>query len=304
MTSNSTKQLESNCTSRTKTFVIGLFAGIFSAVIWGLWPVLTRFGVTSDFTAEEIVAVRFTFAGMVLLPYYFQKQVWKRISPFKSMVIASGAGAIYVYVSALGLKYVPAGHLGVVETGTMLILSALGGYVFLNEKKTSLQMLSYMLIFIGLALVNWQSFAIEATKESLYGDLLLVFGGVLWASYTVLSKKWSLASWDAVAAVSVWSFFIWVPLIILFGDFHISIDNAGPWLVQGIGQGIVTAVLGLWLYTLAVQCLGASRGSLFGALVPAFAMLGGLLFLLEIPTTLEIAGVCLTTLGIVVSIRR
>ena len=80
--------------------------------------------------------------------------------------------------------------------------------------------------------------------------------------------------------------------------------NAGAWLAQGIGQGIVTAVLGLWLYTVAVQNLGASRGSLFGALVPVFAMLGGLIFLFEVPTTFEILGVCMTTLGIVFSIRR
>lgn len=289
---------------QAKTPIVGVLAGIFAAIIWGLWPVLTRFGVTSDFTAQEIVAVRFAFAGAVLLPYYFRKQVWRRISPLKSMVIASGAGAIYVYVSALGLKYVPAAHLGVVETGTMLVLSALGGYIFLNEKKTIIQIFGYVVIFSGLALINWQSFTIEATKDFLYGDLLLVFGGILWASYTILSQKWKLESWDAVAAVCVWSLLIWVPLIIIFGDFHISMDNAGAWLAQGIGQGVVTAVLGLWLYTFTVQKLGASRGSLFGALVPAFAMLGGLIFLFEVPTTLEIVGVCLTTLGIVFSIRR
>ncbi len=290
--------------SHAKTLLTGVIAGILAAIIWGLWPVLTRFGVTNNFTAQEIVAVRFVFAGVILLPYYFHRQVWKRISPFRSMLIASGAGAIYVYVSAFGLKYVPAGHLGVVETGTMLVLSALGGYFFLNEKKTIIQVFGYVIIFSGLALVNWQSLTIEATAKSLYGDLLLVFGGVLWASYTILSKKWELASWDAVAAVSVWSLLIWVPLIVLFGDFHMSMDEAGAWLAQGIGQGIVTAVLGLWLYSVAVQHLGASRGSLFGALVPAFAMLGGLVFLFEVPTTIETMGVCLTTFGILVSIRR
>ncbi len=304
MTLISDKSVNQKEISRTKTFVTGILAGIFAAVIWGLWPVLTRFGVTSNFSAEEIVAVRFVFAGVILLPYYFRKQLWKRISPFRSIVISSGAGAIYVYVSALGLKYVPAGHLGIVETGTMLILSAFGGYIFLNEKKTIIQVLGYVVIFGGLALISWQSFSIETTSQFLYGDLLLVFGGVLWASYTVLSNKWKLVSWDAVAAVSVWSLLIWVPLIIIFGDVDISMNNAGAWLAQGIGQGVVTAVLGLWLYTVAVHHLGASRGSLFGALVPAFAMLGGLIFLSEVPTSLEVIGVVLATLGIILSIRK
>lgn len=302
MTSKTNIQREVDGSSNS--LLIGVTAGIFAAIIWGLWPVLTRFGVTSHFTAQEIVVVRFVFAGLMLMPYYFRKRVWQRISPMKSFVIASGAGAIYVYVSALGLQYVPAGHLGVVETGTMLVLSAIGGYLFLNERKTSVQVMGYVLIFGGLAIVNWQSLTVQATPEMLLGDLYLVVGGVLWASYTVMTKKWNLASWDAVAAVSVWSLLTWVPLIILFGNFHLDMDEAGAWLTQGIGQGVITAVLGLWLYSVAVEKLGASRGSLFGALVPAFAMFGGLLFLFEVPTPYEMIGVFLTTLGILVSIRQ
>ncbi len=280
-----------------------MIAGILAASIWGLWPVLTRFGVTNEFSAQEIVVVRFIFAGTTLMPYYIRKRVWQRVSPMKSAVISAGAGALYVYVSVLGLKFVPAGHLGVVETDTMLILSALGGYIILNEGKSIVQIAGYGLILSGLALVNWQSFTSTATTETVCGDLLLVLGGVLWASYTVLSKKWNLAAWDAVAAVSVWSLLIWVPIIFLYGAIHLNVDKTGAWLAQGVGQGIVAAVMGLWLYSVAVQHLGASRGALFGALVPAIAMIGGLIFLREMPTSFEIVGVCLTTLGILVSIR-
>ena len=284
-------------------FLIGISAGICAAIIWGLWPVITRFGVTTDFSAEEIVAVRFVFAGLLLLPYYVKRKVYQRISPIRSIIIASGAGAIYVYVSALGLKFVPAGHLGVVETGTMLVLSALGGYFILNERKSILQVLGYGFVFAGMLIVNWQSFN-DATSSVILGDLLLVLGGVLWAIYTVLSNKWSLNAWDAVATVSVWSLLTWVPLIFLFGSVNITQNNIGIWLIQGVSQGVVTAILGLWLYSLAVLKLGAARGSLFGALVPAVAVFGGLIFLSEMPTTIEVIGVSLTTIGIIISLRR
>lgn len=283
-------------------FFIGVGAGVCAAFIWGLWPVITRFGVTSDFSAEEIVVVRFVFAGLLLLPYYLKKRVYERISPLKSIGIASGAGAIYVYVSALGLKYVPAGHLGVVETGTMLVLSALGGYFILNERKSFIQVFGYTFVFAGMLIVNWQSFQ-GATPLIIYGDLLLVLGGVLWALYTVLSNKWSLNSWDAVAAVSVWSLFTWVPILVIFGSVSINQDNVNAWLIQGISQGVITAILGLWLYSLAVRKLGAARGSLFGALVPAVAVFGGFIFLSETPTTIEMIGVSLTTLGILISLK-
>lgn len=287
----------------SRTFVIGTLAGLIAAIIWGLWPVLTRFGVTTSFSAQEIVAVRFIFAGVVLLPYYIHAKVYTRIGIFKSLIIASGAGALYVYVSSLGLKFVPAGHLGVVETGTMLVLSAIGGYIFLGEKKSNTQALGYLAVLAGMLIVNWQSLQL-ASEQMFLGDMLLVVGGVLWAIYTVLSKKWRLNSWDAVSAVSVWSLITWVPLIYLFGDMSFAAKDLAAWFYQGIGQGIITAVFGLWFYTLAVEKLGAARGSLFGALVPVFAVIGGFVFLAESPTMLETIGVSLTTVGISISLMR
>ena len=283
--------------------LLGAGCGVAAAVIWGLWPVVTRFGVTTDFSPEAIVASRFVFAGLLLLPWYIRQRVYERVSVFRSVVLSTAAGAVYVYVSALGLRFVPAGHLGVVETGTMLALSALGGFLFLNEKKGWLQAAGYLLVFSGMLTVNWQSLAF-AGGDSVRGDLLLVLGGVLWAVYTLFIKHWGIGSWDAVASVSVWSLVIWVPAIWVFGDAGLARETAAAWLFQGVTQGVVTAVLGLWLYSQAVRYLGAARGSLFGALVPAVAVAGGFLFLGEEPTVLELVGVTLATTGILLSLRE
>ncbi len=281
----------------------GFISGMGAAVIWGLWPVITRLGVTTQFSAEDIVVVRFIFAGLVLLPFYIHQQVYKRINPLRALILASGAGAIYVYVSALGLTFAPAGHLGIVETGTMLALSAAGGYFLLHERKSWLQIFGYFLVFFGMLIINWQSFHLS-TNAVLFGDGLLVLGGVLWALYTILSKKWKLNAWDAVSTVSVWSLLVWVPLILIFSGINLTADNYKTWVLQGIGQGLVTGILGLWLYTVAVDKLGAARGSLFGALVPAVAVFGGFLFLQEEPTALELTGVFFTTAGILASLKN
>ena len=282
---------------------LGAGCGVAAAVIWGLWPVVTRFGVTTDFSPEAIVASRFVFAGLLLLPWYVRRRVWERVSVLRSLILSTAAGAVYVYVSALGLRFVPAGHLGVVETGTMLALSALGGFLFLNEKKGWLQAAGYLLVFTGMLTVNWQSLAF-GEGDSIRGDLLLVLGGVLWAVYTLFIKHWGVGSWDAVASVSVWSLAVWVPAIWIFGDAGLGWETVVAWLFQGVTQGVVTAVLGLWLYSQAVSLLGAARGSLFGALVPGVAVAGGFLFLGEAPTGLETVGVALATTGILLSLRE
>ena len=283
--------------------LVGAACGVSAAVIWGLWPVATRFGVTTDFSPEAIVASRFVFAGLLLLPWYIAKKVYERVSVPRSIMLSAAAGAVYVYVSALGLRYVPAGHLGVVETGTMLALSALGGFLILGERKGRLQAAGYALVFAGMLAVNWQSLAF-AGGDSIRGDLLLVLGGVLWAVYTLFIRYWGIDAWDAVASVSVWSLIVWVPLVWIFGDPGLGTETASAWLFQGVVQGAVTAVLGLWLYSQAVVHLGAARGSLFGALVPAVAVAGGFLFLGEAPTMLETAGVTLATTGILLSLAK
>jgi drug/metabolite transporter (DMT)-like permease len=287
----------------TNRLFLGAACGIIAAVIWGLWPVITRFGVITDFSPEAIVASRFIFAGVLLIPYYLKNKVFERVSIWRSIILSTAAGGVYVYVSALGLRFVPAGHLGVVETGTMLALSALGGYFFLNEKRGWLQAAGYLLVFAGMLTVNWQSL-VFSTDDSLRGDLLLVLGGVLWAIYTIFIKHWGVNSWDAVASVSVWSLIIWVPVIWLFGDFGLTRETLTAWLTQGVAQGVITAVLGLYFYSQAIRYLGAARGSLFGALVPAIAVTGGFVFLSEQPTLFETIGVTLTTTGILLSLQN
>ncbi len=262
-----------------KKYLLGSFAGFIAAIIWGLWPVLTRDGVIYEFTPNEIVIIRFLVCGMLLLPFFIKNKCYKKYSIGKSFIVALGAGALYVYVSALGLKYVPAGHLGIVETGTMLTLSAIFGYIILNEKKDKVQIFGYIIVFSGMIIVNYQSFLMTYDRDILFGDLLLVLGGVLWAIYTVLTKKWNILSWDAVSIVAVYSMIIYIPIILIFDyeNINLSTKPLKELAVQAIGQGVLAAIIALYLFTLSVKLLGASKGSAFGALVPGVAVLGGVL---------------------------
>ena len=113
------------------------------------------------------------------------------------------------------------------------------------------------LVIGGLTAVSWHSF-FEHSDNQFLGDGLLIIGGILWAIYTVLAKKWNINSWDAVASISATSLFLWGPIILIFGNLDFSAQTASTWLFQGVTQGIVTSIVGLWLYSFAVQTLGAS----------------------------------------------
>jgi drug/metabolite transporter (DMT)-like permease len=77
---------------------------------------------------------------------------------------------------------------------------------------------------------------------------------------------------------------------------------AAPWreiVIQGVFQGVLSAVVALLLYTRAVAILGAARGAVFAALVPTFSLLLAIPLLHELPTQLQLTGVVLVTAGMV-----
>ncbi len=106
---------------------------------------------------------------------------------------------------------------------------------------------------------------------------------------------------DAVSIVAVYSLFIFVPITYVLDYENINLLDKpfNDLIVQAVGQGVVAAILALYLYTLSVNLLGASKGSSFGAFVPATAMFGAYIYLNEIPSYLEILGVIFATIGII-----
>ena len=95
---------------------------------------------------------------------------------------------------------------------------------------------------------------------------------------------------------------LYLPLYFLFGDPQVFTAPLEEILFQGIFQGFGSAILALLFYTKAVALLGASRGAVFAALVPGIAVILALPVLGEVPTIVEIVGVCVVTVGMVAAL--
>jgi drug/metabolite transporter (DMT)-like permease len=80
---------------------------------------------------------------------------------------------------------------------------------------------------------------------------------------------------------------------------------AAPWreiAIQAVFQGVLSAIVALLAYTRAVAILGAARGAVFAALVPAFALLLAIPLLAERPTPLQLTGVAFVTVGMLLAL--
>ncbi len=250
--------------------------------------------------ALDVTALRFIVAGLILLPLFLRLGLG-RLSSWAALLLACGAGAPYVLLTAGGLAFAPAGHMGVITPSCMLLCSTLGSWLILKDKPTTGRVLGVFTIFAGLVALGWDGLANHG-EQTWLGDAMFLLGGVFWASYTIGSRVFKVDPLHATAIVAVLSMALYVPLYAWLAGASLA---AAPWreiLIQAVFQGVLSAVIALLLYTRAVAILGAGRGAVFAALVPSFSLLLAVPLLREIPTRPQLVGVALVTIGMVLAL--
>jgi len=247
--------------------------------------------------AWDVTALRFGVAGLLLLPLLTKRRLGN-LRWWTALLLACGAGAPYVLLTAGGLAFAPAGHMGVITPSCMLVCSTLGSWLLLKDPLTSGRVLGVSTILCGLVALGWDGLANHGDRTWL-GDTMFVLGGMFWASYTLGSRAWRVEPLHATAVVAVVSMLLYLPVYGWFTEPNLA---AAPWrevLIQAVFQGVLSAIVALLLYTRAVAILGAARGAVFAALVPSFSLVVAVPLLHEIPTTLQVVGVVLVTAGMV-----
>jgi drug/metabolite transporter (DMT)-like permease len=273
----------------------GTVYGLIAATIWAGFPALTQFSIEQTLTPYDITALRFGIAGVLLLPFYFRRGLGGIRWPV-ALLITFGAGAPYVLMTAAGLWYAPAAHFGVITPSCMLLFSALGSRLLLGDRLTRARLVGIGVIVCGLVALGWEGLA-SFGGATWIGDLMFAAGGLMWATYTVSSRRFKLDPFHATVLVAVFSLVAFIPL---YGATFGSVLLQAPLreiLVQGIFQGILSAIVALLCFTRAVAILGAARGAVFGALVPGLALLFAIPILGQFPTRLQITGVAFVTVG-------
>jgi len=252
---------------------------------------------SSALDAWDVTALRFGVAGVLLLPLFLRRRL-NGLKFGRALLLACGAGAPYVLLTAGGLAFAPAGHMGVMTPSCMLLCSTLGSWLILKDPLNGGRVLGVLTIFLGLVTLGWDGLANHGERTWL-GDAMFLMGGVFWASYTVASRAWRVDPLPTTAVVAVFSLVGFLPPYFWFAGAKLA---TAPWrelLIQGVFQGLVSAVIALLFYTRAVAILGAARGAVFAALTPTFSLLLAIPLLHEVPTSLQIAGVALVTAGMV-----
>lgn len=282
----------------------GLVLGLTAALIWGSYLAMARAGISSGLAAPDIAFIRYAVAGLIMLPWLLMNRPLEvaGVGWGRAISLALLAGPLFVLVGAGGYRFAPLAHGAVVQPATVTLGAMIGAAIIFSDRLTLPRGIGIATIVAGLVLIAGPGL-FSGTATTPIGDAMFAIAGLMWAAFTILSKRWGVSPMAGTAVVSVLSAVIYVPLYLaISGAGHLLAVPASVLLPQILVQGVLSGVVAVLAFSRAVQLLGASRASVFPAMVPVSAILLGVPIVGEWPTLLQLAGLATVTAGLLIAI--
>lgn len=277
---------------------------LLSVLIFGSNFVVSRHAVLNGISQHDLLALRFTMAGTLLLPIFLKPGLatcggvgWNR-----GIWLAITSGFPMTYLMLTGLTLAPAAHGATIGPGTVTLIGIAGSVVLFGARLSLPLIMGVVGVLAGLGCLAIAGSS-GATGDTLRGDLCFLGVGLLWGFYPLLIQIWKVDGLKAAAIVSVLSM-AYLPFYFLF--FFRGFDIA-PWWVLGfhaLYQGILNVIIGLWLWGWAAHVLGAAVVGRFPPLIPVTGTALAIPALGEIPGPLQFAGFALIIGGLFVASWR
>lgn len=285
----------------------GYLYAFLTMLIWAGFVLVTRIAGTGTLAAWDITALRLGTAALVLLPAWL---FWKRVPLFnrRMFTLALVGGIGYSLLVYAAFHYAPAAHGALLVSGLLPFTMAICVWLVLGESPTAPLRRGLALIALGVAFLAFDTFVRHGADlrgtQVWVGDLLLVASSLSWALYSVLVRRWNIATWDTAIGSTLLATIIYLPLYLLFLPHALASVPVGEIVLQAVYQGLLVAVVAMVLYLQAMQRLGPARLGALMAVVPAVAGIGSSLVLDEPLGGWLVAGLLLTSLGAWASVRR
>ena len=282
----------------------GIAAGIGAALIWATYLVFAKLGTASGLAPQDFVLLRFGTAAAIMLPWLLcnEPRTLAGVSWRRAVILTALAGPPFILLTTAGYGFAPLAHGAVIQPSTITLGSMFAAALLLKERLTRDKLVGVALIVAGLVVIASHAGTMGGGMVWI-GDLLFIAAGLSWTGFTILIKRWALGALAVTAAVSVVSAIIVVPAMLIWGDpSRIVALPIGSLIAQLIVQGVLSGVLAVIAFGIAIRHLGAAKAGLFPAIVPAATLTMGFLLTGAMPSAAEWIGAALATLGLVTAI--
>lgn len=279
----------------------GLAYGVASALIGGLWQVVTRQSTTTTIDAPDLVVLRYLLPALLLAPIAWRTGLRPAGVPTRVLVaLVAGAGLPFGLLAMTGTRYAPSSHMGVLVAGTAPLFTAAFAWLLWRERPDAMRAAGFALTALGVLTLGAASIVASAT-EAWRGDLLFVAAALAWAVFTVAFRASGLGPWQAAALVNTGSALLLLPMLAARGGGALLDAPPLDLLWQAAWQGAIAGVLGLWTFAQAIARLGATRAAAFGALAPVVSALAGWLWLGDRLGALEGIAIAAASAGVLLA---
>lgn len=281
---------------------VGLACAFGVLSVWAGFLLAGRLSAQQDLAPGDVALLRYAGAFLVCLALA-ARWGWPRLRPARAAALVATAGLGFPLFAYAGFGLAPAAHAGVMLPGTLPFLTAALGAAFLAERWTRRRATSLAVAAGGIGLLALDTFGDH--PGAWRGDLLFLAGSCCWAVYTILVRAWRVPAADATLAVGLLCLPAFLPVWWLASpSTTLAAAPPGVVLFHLVWQGAFAAVLAGFLFTRAVNALGAPTTTTITSLVPAMAALAAWPLLGEPLGVAGLAGVGLVSLGMVLGVAR
>lgn len=279
-----------------------LFA-IVTIFIWGTTFISTKI-LLKAMPPIEILFLRFTIGFIVLLVFYPHRLKVKERKQELYFVAAGLCGVtLYYLFENIALTYTFASNVGVIIS-IAPFFTAIFAHLFLDREKLRLQFfIGFAVAVIGIFLISFNGSS--NLKLNPLGDILAVLAAVVWAAYSVLTKRISGFHYNTIQAtrrIFFYGLVFMVPALLIFG-FEPKINQfIQPVILCNIlFLGLGASALCFVTWNTAVKILGAIKTSVYIYMVPVITVITSVIVLRETITSVAIFGIVLTLSGLIIS---
>ena len=279
----------------------GIMFGL--CILWGLQQVVLKLAAP-DISAVMQIALR---SGLSALMVYPMIKLAKGTSLWGRDYLAAGilVGLLFAaefFLVAQALRFTSAAHT-VVLLYTAPIFVALGLHWKLPAERLSLiQWLGIACAFFGIVIAFLFRPAVSqaAASSALWGDVLALLAGVLWAATTIAVRLTKLAEAPATQTLFYQlfiAFLVLFPAAFFMGQatIHWSVLSLTSLLFHTVVVSFASYLIWFWL----LKKYLASQLGVFSFLTPIFGMCFGVVLLNEQLELNFLVGTCFVLMGVV-----
>ncbi|MCQ4637384.1 DMT family transporter [Anaerovorax odorimutans] len=286
--------------------VQGHAAALFTILFWGTTFISTKI-LLKDFTPIEILFFRFLLGLAALTLAYPHRLKLKERKQEITFIFAGLCGVcLYYLLENIALTYTMASNVGVILSIAPFFTGILTHIFMKGEEKLKANFfIGFAVALAGICLISFNG---SSLKLNPMGDLLAVIAALVWAFYSLLTKKigsYGYSTIQTTRRIFIYGLVFMIPALFIF-DFQVKLSRfADPVYVFNIlflGLGASAICFVTWNF--AVKVLGAVKTSVYIYICPVVTVITSVIVLHEKITGLMLLGIVLTLAGLLLSEGR